>query len=337
MTVRLTRRGWTVAVVVVVAVVLAWLFGQRSLNAVAAPALAGLALAAVTVWYADPPTVVFDEVRAGFPDEQRTVSFRVEGGGLARVRQSLPTGLGGRPIDETSPLSQSFEQQIGLEARGVYEVGPPEVRQRDALGLVERRVETDASVELVVYPQVYTLADPTLGGVLSDPMTAERQEFDHLREYVPGDPLQRVHWKSSAKRDEFLVMEFAPTDRTEALSVAAAAESGQADRMARAVATLTAAAFEADLTVELWVPDDHLPLGKGDAHRENAMHMLATADHGSVGETARAAADVTVSAGPRSTVVSLPDGQRSFESLVTGWKKRTDEPVDRETERGTKA
>jgi uncharacterized protein (DUF58 family) len=333
---RPTRRGWAAVAVVLVAVVLAWTFGERSLNAVAAPTLAALAAAFVAVWRADPPTVAFDDPRAGFPGEERTLSFHVEGDGLAKVSQSLPAGLTTRPVDETVALPRGFDQQVALEARGVYEVGPPEVRQRDPLGLIERRAEADSTAELVVYPQVYALADPTLGGILADPATAERQEFDRLREYVPGDPLKNVHWKSSAKRGEFLVMEFSPTERTETLRIAATAEAGGADRMSGAAATLTDAALEAGLTVELWVPDGHLPPGKGEVHRENAMQLLATAGHGSVADAVRAGADVTIEAGPRSTAVGFPERQRSFESLVTGRKQRTDTAVNREADPDTR-
>lgn len=331
---RPTTRGWGALAVVVAALVLAWSFGERSLNAVAAPTLAALAVAVVSVYRADPPAVTFEEPRAGFPGEQRTLSFRVEGDGLAVVRHRLPAGLTGRPVDGTASLPRSFEQTVTLEARGVYELGPPEVRQRDPLGLVERRVAADASTQLVVYPQVYALADPTLGGVLADPMTTERQEFDRLREYVPGDPLRNVHWKSSAKQDDFLVMEFSPTQRSETLRVAAAAEAGGADRMAGAAATLTDAALEAGLTVELWVPDGHLPPGSGETHRENAMRLLARTGHGDVEEAARAGADVLVSGDSDAVNVRLPEDRRSFASLVTGRKRRTDSATGRTTGSG---
>jgi len=326
---RPTTRGWGALAVVVAAVVLAWSFGERSLNAVAAPTLAALAVAVVSVYRADPPAVDFEEPRAGFPGEERTLSFRVEGDGLARVRHAFPDGLTDRAIDATASLPRSFEQPVTLAARGVYELGPPEVSQRDPLGLVERRVAADASTRLVVYPQVYALADPTLGGILADPMTAERQEFDRLREYVPGDPLRNVHWKSSAKQDDFLVMEFSPTQRSETLRVAAAAESGGADRMAGAAATLADAALEAELTVELWAPDGHLPPGSGEAHRENAMRLLARTGHGDVDEAARAGADIVVTGESDAVNVRLPEDRRSFDSLVTGRKRRTDSAIGR--------
>jgi len=321
---RLTRRGWGALAAVVVTLLLAWSFGERSLNAVAAPTLAALAVAVVSVYRADPPEVTFAEPRAGFPGEQRTLSFQVEGDGLAVVRHALPAGLTGQPVDATASLPRSFEQPVTLAARGVYELGALEIRQRDPLGLVERRVAAQASTQLVVYPQVYALADPTLGGIFADPMAAERQEFDRLREYVPGDPLRNVHWKSSAKQDEFLVMEFSPTERTETLRLAATAESGGADRMAGAAATLTDAALQAGLTVELWVPDGHLPPGSGEVHRENAMRLLARTEHGDVDDGARVGADVVITGESDAVSVELPEDHRSFDSLVTGQKRRTD-------------
>jgi uncharacterized protein (DUF58 family) len=318
---RLTTRGWATVAAVVLSVLLAVGFGQRSLNAVAAPALAALVVAAVQVWRADAPTVAFDAPRPGFPGQRRDVALAVEGDGLATVRQPLPPGLTARPIEATVPLPHTFERELALEARGVYDLGPPAVRQRDPLGLVARALEADATAEVVVYPQVYTLADPTLGGLLADRATAERQEFDRLREYVPGDPLRNVHWKSSAKHDEYLVMEFSPGERTETVTVAAEADDDHADRMAAAAATVALAALEAGLTVELAVPDASLPAGAGDAHRENALRLLAGADGGSVDESVRAAADVSIRAGPEGTSVRLPEGERSFESLVTGHER----------------
>jgi uncharacterized protein (DUF58 family) len=321
---RLTTRGWAAAVLVGLAIALAWAFGERSLNAVAAPTLTALVVAGIAVWRADGPTVEYDAPRPGFPGEERTLEFAIEGEGLATVRQPLPAGLTARPVDATVSLPHDFEQALTLEARGIYEIGPPEIRQRDPLGLVERRVDVTAGVDLLVYPQVYALADSTLGGLFSDPTTAERQEFDRLREYNPGDPLRNVHWKSSAKRGDFLVMEYAPTERTETVHVVAGADEGRADRMAAAAATVVSATLDAGLTVELTTPDGHLPLGNGDTHRENAMRLLARSGSGPVAQSDRTEADVVVSARSDGTTVTLPEGRRSLGSLVTGHEERTD-------------
>jgi uncharacterized protein (DUF58 family) len=320
---RLTARGWTAVGLVALAVVLAWAFGERSLNAVAAPTLAALVVAGLSVWRSDPPTVEYGVPRPGFPDDERSLRIDVDGDGLASVRYSPPPGLSARQIDATVALPRTFERTVTLAARGVHDLGAPVVGQRDPLGLVERRTEAEAGGTLLVYPRVYALADATLGGLFSDRATAERQEFDRLREYVPGDPLKNVHWKSSAKRDDFLVMEFAPTDRTESITVAATAEEGCADAMADATATVALAALDAGLSVELVVPEGHLPPGKGETHREDLLRLLAETGHGTVEPADAENADVLVESGPESTLVSLPGAQRAFESLVTGRPGRT--------------
>jgi uncharacterized protein (DUF58 family) len=317
---RLTLRGWTALSLVLVAVVLSWAFGQRSLNAVAAPVLAALVAAVGLVWRADAPTASYDAPRPGFPGQERTLTLAVEGTGMATLSGSAPPGLSGDGLDVTVSLPHSIDRTLALEGRGVYGLEPPEIRQRDPLGLVEQSTSPDAACELVVYPAVHPLADATLGGLLADPMTAERQEFDRLREYVPGDPLKNVHWKSSAKRDEFLVMEFAPNERTETVTIAADAVDGpsRADRTASAAATLALAALEAGLSVELVLPDTHLPAGQGDTQREYVLTTLARVGNGTLEETVHAGADVSVRAREGSTEITLPDGQHSFESLVTG-------------------
>ena len=46
---RLTKRGWAAVALVCLAIALAWVFGERSLNAVAAPTLTALVVAGVAV------------------------------------------------------------------------------------------------------------------------------------------------------------------------------------------------------------------------------------------------------------------------------------------------
>ncbi|PSP60117.1 hypothetical protein BRC73_03880, partial [Halobacteriales archaeon QH_7_66_37] len=150
----------------------------------------------------------------------------------------LPYGTSEERVDATVTLPHTFDLETTLEQRGLYDVGPPTIRQRGPLGLVERRIDTTETSTLVVYPERYGLArDGVFSRFFADELETERQEFDRLREYTPGDPLRHIHWKSSAKHDEFLVMEFAPTRRTETVTIAASSTPGYADEMARASAT----------------------------------------------------------------------------------------------------
>ena len=258
-------------------------------------------------------------VEAGFPGESRPVTVSLSGSGIATVELELPYGASGDRVDATVTLPHTFDLETTLERRGLYDVGPATVRQRDPLGLVERRVETTETTAVVVYPRRYRLAR---GGAISqfftDELETERQEFDRLREYVPEDPLRHIHWKSSAKHDEFLVMEFAPTRRTETVTIAASAVPGSADEMARASATLAEAALDAGFDVEVVVSDGVLPPGQGAIHRQNLLRLLARAGAGPVPDSVADEADVAIHAAGEGTDVRIADRSYALSALVTG-------------------
>ncbi len=304
---RLTRRGWAVLAVLAGTYVAAYLAGERALNAVAAPLLAALVVGAVLVWRADPPTLSYSSLRPGFPGDERTLTVTAGGGGVVTVEQPLPDGLDATAIDAAVTPPHSFERPVTLARRGVYRLESPTVRQRDPLGLVSTAVTVDPACEFVVYPTIYDLDDRHVTRLFSDENAAERQEFDRLREYVPGDPLRNVHWKSSAKRDDLLVMEFAPAEHTETVTVAADADEGHADAMAAAAATVALAALDADLQVALTIPDDHLAAGLGETHRGNVLRLLAGATAGRVSAETHAEAEVSVRADANGTHVRIGD------------------------------
>ena len=314
---RLTRRGVGALVVAGVAVLLAASFGPRSLNAVAAPLLGAVGVGALLVWRADEPTLEVNPLAAGFPGETRTVTYTIEGGGVCRLAHDFGDGLAGDPVDAVVALPTTVETDVEYVRRGVYAVGLDRVRQRDPLGLVESAVDTDAAATAVVFPEVHRLTDRSaLSALFADEALVERQEFDSLREYQPGDPLRHVHWKSSAKHDDFLVTEFSPSNRTETLVLAGQATSGCADDMATAVGTIALAALRAGLSVGLRLPDVSIAPGAGESHTANLLRVLARADHGQVSEADLEAADVAVSSQPRETVVRVGEGSLLFGDLV---------------------
>ena len=185
--IRLTRRGRIAIGAIVVAVILGWQFGARSLNAVAAPTLAALIVGALHVRRSAKPTVELSAIEAGFPGESRPVTVSISGSGIATVELELPYGTDEERVDATVTLPHTFDLETTLEHRGLYNVGPPTIRQRGPLGLVERKIDTTETSTLVVYPKRYRLAsDGVISRFFTDELETERQEFDRLREYTPG-------------------------------------------------------------------------------------------------------------------------------------------------------
>lgn len=125
-------------------------------------------------------------------------------------------GLGEATFEiATIPPRASVEASYHIDCRprGVYTVGPVQLAVRDPLGLAFRTRTAGSPDRLIVYPETEALRGfPVVRG--RDPAThASRPEFSHrggedfytLREYRVGDDLRRVHWPSSAKRDEIMI------------------------------------------------------------------------------------------------------------------------------------
>ena len=191
------------------AVVAAALSGQRSLNAVAAPLLGAFGYGVLECWYADEPTVSVGTVRPGHPGETRTLQLSLEGTGVVSVTGTVPAGLAGESVDAVVALPETVDVDLELVERGVHHVDGLTVARRDSLGLVRSATQVAEPTTVVVYPAVRPVAaTPTLAEIVPTDTPVEQQAFDRLREYETGDPLRRVHWKTSARREEFYVVEF---------------------------------------------------------------------------------------------------------------------------------
>ena len=148
--------------------------------------------------------------RARLPSPTVRVSEPVTGGG--GVRRSVA------PVPGGAAATQSYRLQPAR--RGVLEIGPTLLTDIDGLGLAHRRRITGSRTRVVVHPPIEQLAAPRLpvGGDLSLPIEFRRrplglssEEFDVLRPYAEGDDLRHIHWRSTARLDEFTVRRFQPS------------------------------------------------------------------------------------------------------------------------------
>ncbi|KQY64046.1 DUF58 domain-containing protein [Nocardioides sp. Root140] len=122
--------------------------------------------------------------------------------------------------------SATEDLAVPTDRRGVHRVGPVTHLAGDVLGLFRRRRVCSDPKDLFVRP--VTIALPTLTpgvvvdleGVPSDQLSASDLAFHALREYVPGDDLRHVHWRSSAKQSasgsSLLVRQYQETRRSHA-------------------------------------------------------------------------------------------------------------------------
>jgi uncharacterized protein (DUF58 family) len=136
---------------------------------------------------------------------------------LEVVNQSdLPGAAGSRLLTRIGRREKRFyTARTLLTRRGAYLLGPTLVSAGDPFGLfpVEKRIPPGET--LVVLPMIFPIAEfPPPPGLLPGGKTIRTKTADvtphaaGVREYVPGDPMKRIHWPSTARRGRFMVKEF---------------------------------------------------------------------------------------------------------------------------------
>ncbi len=107
--------------------------------------------------------------------------------------------------------SATIETDLPTDRRGVFRVGPLDVTRADPFGLVSSGEPDEGLQRLWVHPQIHQL-EPFPSGVARDlegPDSGEALEggitFHTLRDYVRGDDLRQVHWRSSARAGKMMV------------------------------------------------------------------------------------------------------------------------------------
>ncbi len=99
--------------------------------------------------------------------------------------------------------------------RGIFALGPVLVRMGDPFGFFTVEVDVGEQVQFVVYPVIAALPplEPPRGLAVGH-VRAMRRSTDatpnvaSVRAYVPGDTLRRIHWRTTAHREELYVKDY---------------------------------------------------------------------------------------------------------------------------------
>ena len=124
----------------------------------------------------------------------------------------VPGLMAGEPV--------GISYRLRAVKRGVHSIGPLRVLASDPLGLREYWRSIDIGDEIVVYPSPFALPDfrftanESLGRIFRRKRLPEPDgmDFHRLREYVPGDDLRRVHWRTTARRGKLTVVDYEDTE-----------------------------------------------------------------------------------------------------------------------------
>ncbi len=133
-----------------------------------------------------------------------------------RDHSTLPGSRGSQVLSLIAPHERrSYLVRTRLMQRGVFPLGETVLASGDLFGLFPVSRSYPAQDSLLVYPMMVDVqAFPSPMGWLSGGEALRRRtqqitaNASGVREYQPGDPLNRIHWVSTARRNRFMVKEF---------------------------------------------------------------------------------------------------------------------------------
>ena len=128
----------------------------------------------------------------------------------------LPASRGSRVFTRIrGRQSQFYLSRTRLLNRGSFTLGPTKVLAGDVFGFFQVSRTFLAEKSLLVYPYMVDLHTfPNPAGFLIGGEALRRKTHQitpnaaGVREYVSGDSISRIHWKSSARRNKLMVKEF---------------------------------------------------------------------------------------------------------------------------------
>jgi uncharacterized protein (DUF58 family) len=339
----LTTRGRTVAAIGVMGFLLALLFGSRSLNAVVVPAAVLLFAAYVQVTRLPELAVAREPPADAHVGEERVAELtltRRDGEPLSRpfvgtvteqVREGLSlvpptddsaysiTNQGDRTSEarfETAVGNEPLRYRLRYEQRGKRELGQASVTATDVFGLMETSMRVRGTDSLLVYPKVHFLGSwgrESLRRLREYGRSKQRDQFEELREYHPGDPLRDIHWKTTAKRDELVVKEFAAEAEAEAVTIAVGGTVGGADWMAEATASVALSLVNEGIPVDVALPRGEVSVGPERGGERRLLRTLATARAGRMPDHD---ADVHIRGREADATVEVAGAEYAFSELV---------------------
>lgn len=180
--------------------------------------------------------------------------------------------------------------------RGRYEIGPLVAYFFDPLGLFYFKKAYPVYSEVYVYPRTFNIhkfpalnkgSSPFLG-VETSRVSGDDDDFYGVREYKRGDPLKKIHWMVSARKNQLIVKEFQRQSFFRATIMFNLEKEGNLGQGRESVGeyTIKIVASIAKYLINLGVSVEiishagevvHMPFNKGADHLEEILKFLTIA------------------------------------------------------------
>lgn len=193
-------------------------------------------------------------------------------------------------------ISAQAQYKFHVDRRGLYTIGPLIVRATDMLGLVANEYSIPHETQLRVYPKISDIALPKIplrsseqsrhmdrnASTLSDDLMG-------LKEYVMGDDVRLIHWKTSSRTQELFVRHRERQATLPLIIILDCEDRSYADRdefdsAARLIASMSYASTQQDIPCKLFCNDNgeflstHQVIMDRLAITETSTYVQSTAD-----------------------------------------------------------
>ena len=138
-----------------------------------------------------------------------------------RIIDELPIQFQSRDFGHEMSLNPGsnnrFHYIVRPFVRGVYEFGMVHVFASTMLGLVQRRFSSVNKQTTKCYPAFLALRNMDIRAIANEQVImgsrklrriGSTMEFEQIQEYVLGDDIRTINWKSSAKRGQLMVNQY---------------------------------------------------------------------------------------------------------------------------------
>ena len=225
--------------------------------------------------------------------------------------------------------------------RGRFQLGPVVATSGDPFGMFRRRIPLTEPRELLVLPRVLPITNFVLfsGGLPGRGRTSRRAlqtttNANTIREYMSGDALNRIHWRSSAHYSKLMVKEFDLDPAMDAWIIldlhdevqAGAVEESTEEYGVTIAATIANFLLRQDLSLGMIVNAEHrefLSLDRGDRQLERVLEMLAVVRAGAGPDLKEALALEAIHFGRNTmAVIITPSTSRDWHEGVRHLQRR---------------
>src|SRR6266571_2332217 len=215
----------------------------------------------------------------------------VDGSTLPGHRAGYVASMGGRK-------RAMWKARTLCKRRGRFQLGPVTATSGDPFGLFRRHKALTPAHELLVLPRVLPITHFALftGGLPGRGRSSLRSlqtttNATTIRDYMAGDALSRIHWRSSAHYNKLMVKEFDLDPAVDAwifLDLHDAVQAGEKEQSTEEygvtlAATIATYLLRHDLSVGMIVNGqqrEFLSLDRGDRQVERVLELLAVVTAG---------------------------------------------------------